>query len=1061
MRFEVLGPLVVRNGDGIDVTPRGVQKRRLLAALVSTAPAPVAAERLADVLWPGRPPSANAIQAQMSRLRRDISPAKIKMDGRGYTLAVPDDAIDVKQFEDLLARSASNADADPAEARCLLRAAESLVRGRPYDDIADTDLGRGESVRLERVARSVRARRLAIEVRSDEHLDAACSELEALVVTEPVDEHWWALLMTAQYRQGRQAEALRTFQMARGVLVDELGLEPGPELRELEQRILAQDPSLRPVTPSVEPTRKHDQRRIARIPNRLTSIIGRDDVLTDLGQELTRARLVTLLGPGGAGKTTIATELARRASTHSVTFVEFAPLTDPDSVIPAIASELGISVGDTPAAAVGLSTLDRVIDAIAGSPHLLVLDNCEHVVDAAAKAVYELLETCPDLVVLATSREALGVPGEAVWPLPPLAADAAVRLFVERAQLAAPDLDAGELDPAVVAEICARVDSLPLAIELAAARIRSMHVTELLERLHDRFTVLASGPRTVDPRQQTLRAVVDWSHDLLDERERAVFRRLTAFAGGATLDAAEVVCSDGDDVLLDEVGAVVERLIDKSLVLVDRSSGRVRYSMLETLAEYGAERLRESGEVERVSDAHARYIADLLAPALHGLLGPEQRTWIDQITTERENLRVALEVAVARGEANLALRLVAPVGWYFYMVGQVDQGSVALEDALSCPGPVEPELRAIVLAHYGWLSANGPNMAIALDATEEAFALVAGTTDPWTETFVTITRIMSLFFGGRRDQLQELLPIAEEASRRSTDGWSAAIVALVRGVVAQFDGDPERTEQSLWEAVRRFEAVGDEFSLAIALTEASEIVEMYGDYDAAHDMLARGIDLSERVGFSVKLLAMRVRLANVETLRGNVERAEQMHLDLLAEIADEALPWLRTMSYIGLATIARRTQRPERATSWIEQAWAISRYRDAPIIQALVLVGRGYTADLLGHHELAVDHQRHGLAIALAHSTPRGLANSMEGMAGALRSPPTRTSTLSAARLLGAADALRRRSGGAMPPAERFDVDRAERRARRSMGDHAFEVEFAIGAGSDVQEVLDAVSALL
>ena len=622
MRFEVLGPLVVRDGDGVDVTPRGVQKRRLLAALVATAPAPVPAERLADVLWPGRPPSANAIQAQMSRLRRDISPAKIKSDGRGYLLAIPDDAIDAKQFEDLLARSASNVDADPAEARCLLRAAESLVRGRPYDDIADTDLGRGESVRLERVARSARARRLEIEVRSDEHLDSAYSELEALVVTEPVDEHWWALLMTAQYRQGRQGEALRTFQTARGVLGDELGLEPGPELRELEQRILAQDPSLAPAALSAEPTHKHDPRRIGRIPSRLTSIIGRDDLLTDLGEELTRARLVTLLGPGGAGKTTIASELARRANTCSVTFVEFAPLTDPDSVIPAIASELGISAGDTPAAAAGLSTLDRVIDAIAGSPHLFVLDNCEHVVDAAAKAVYELLEACPDLVVLATSREALGVPGEAVRPLPPLDTEAATRLFVERALVAAPDVAVGELDEAVVAEICARVDALPLAIELAAARIRSMHVTELLERLDHRFTVLASGPRTVDPRQQTLRAVVDWSHDLLDERERAVFRRLTAFAGGATLDAAEVVCSDGDLVLHEEVGAIVERLIDKSLVMVDRSSGRARYSMLETLAEYGAERLRESGEIERVSDVHARYVADLLEPALHGLLGP-------------------------------------------------------------------------------------------------------------------------------------------------------------------------------------------------------------------------------------------------------------------------------------------------------------------------------------------------------------------------------------------------------------------------------------------------------
>ncbi len=412
-----------------------IQKRRLLAALVAAVPDPVSADRLADVLWPGRPPSANAIQAQMSRLRRDISPAKIRSDDRGYTLAVPQDAIDVRRFEELLARSAAYVDDDPAEARCLLRAAESLVRGRPYDDIADTELGRAESVRLERVTRSALRRRLEIELHSDEHVDAACAELEALVVTEPVDEHWWALLMTAQYRQGRQGEALRTFQTARGVLGEELGLEPGPELRELEQRILAQDPTLRPGPGGLDghaaPARASADRPHPEPP----------DVDHRPRRRARRPRSTSSPAPGwsrcsgqaGPARRRSRPSSPRRASTSSVTFVEFAPLTDPDSVIPAIASELGISAGDTPTAAVGLSTLDRVIDAIVGAPHLLVLDNCEHVVDVAAKAVYELLEACPDLVVLATSREALGVPGETVRPLPPLGADAAVRLFVERA----------------------------------------------------------------------------------------------------------------------------------------------------------------------------------------------------------------------------------------------------------------------------------------------------------------------------------------------------------------------------------------------------------------------------------------------------------------------------------------------------------------------------------------------------------------------------------------------------------------------------------------------------
>jgi predicted ATPase/DNA-binding SARP family transcriptional activator len=1061
VEWRVLGPLVVLGDDARDLTPRGPQQRRLLTALVAAAPELVTIDTLADLLWPHGAPSANALQAQVSKIRRALGGVSITGDGRGYALVpAPGDRVDATVFEEL-ARAARRAvdGGDHHAAAERYGEALRLVRGTSLHDVADAEAFRPHVARLEALIAAARRGR-AEALLAVGHVDDATAELEAHLAAAPLDEGGWASLMVAQARLGRQGDALRTYQRARRILTDELGIEPGPELREMERRVLDQDPRLVDGARSLDAehspaaTQRAPVGRIARrVPARLTPLIGRDDVLASILADIDESRLVTLVGPGGAGKTSTAFEIAREWSAGAAVVAELAPIGDPDAVASEVAAALGLSAADAPLAGITATTFERLVDAIAGQRLLLVLDNCEHVVDAAAKLVHRLLEACDGLTVLATSREALSVPGERVVVLPPLAERAAVELFAQRARAAAPGASFDD-DGDVIAEICQRLDGLPLAIELAAARVRSMAPAEVLDRLDDRFTLLSAGVRTLEPRQQTLRAVVDWSHDLLDEAERAVFRRLAAFSGGATLAAAEVVCADGEQVLAAHVAGTVERLIDKSLVVAEREHGAVRYTMLQTLMDYADERLREAGEVERVRDRHARYYAELIAPALHGLLGRDQRAWIERVSSERENVRLALDVALAQGDADLALALTAPLGWYFYMVAQTDVGAQALEDALSCPGVADPGRRALALAHYGWLAANGPEIGVALDATAEAIDLTACVDDAWLEAFVLATRVMACFFGGRIDEVRGHVAALDDAARRSGDGWAAALAALVRGEIAHHEGRAADAEAAFWDAAGGFERVGDEFSLAITLTEAAEMAEVYGDYDHAVDLLHRGIEASERVGFSGHPLGMRARLGNVEALRGNLDLAERLHLELLADIGDVSLPWLRSTSYAGLAMIARRRGRPEEAERWLATSWALARTRDVPVVRAMVLSGRGYTADQLGDGDAALQLQLEALQVSVGHGMPRAIANGLEGVAGAIALSSDAGDQQRAARLLGAADAIRRRTGGPMPPAERFDVDRAERRCRAALGDEAFAAAYAAGASTSVDDAV-------
>jgi predicted ATPase/DNA-binding SARP family transcriptional activator len=1049
VRIDVLGPLRVLRPDGGDTTPRAAQQRLALMGLVAARPDGVLVDDLVELLWPGGAPSANALQAVLSKLRKVISPIDVVLEHGRYVLRG-----DLDTDLDELDRVHAAGDVD---------AIESLVRGVPLTELGDEPLAVGVRRRVDALVGGARARRLESIVRGPDP-GAALPELTLLGEHDPHDERWWALRMIAQYRTGNQAAALRLFQDARTRLGDDLGLEPGPELREVERQILGQAPELAPPrwvaalvdpAPAVAPSQP--------LPARLASFVGRSDELDQLAALVAAHRLVTLLGPGGVGKTTISLELARR--TDRVGFIELASHGDRDSTVRAFARAIGLPDAEqpVPGAVAPADPADRVVDALVSADLLLVVDNCEHVVDDVAALVHRILVGCPLVRVLATSREALGVPGEFVFPLPPLPAGDAVELFVERARAhaAGPALD--HTTPARLAELCERLDGLPLAIELAAARLRTTSVDDLIDRLDDRFTVLSNGSRTVEPRQQTLRAVVDWSHDLLAVEERVVFRRLSVFVGGASPAATIGACSGAapEGVTIDaaEVDDIIQRLVDKSLVVVEHTVDGPRRTMLETLRDYAAEQLAAAGELERVLVRHAQYFADFIAPARLGLVGADQVAWFTRVGRERRNLDAALETALARNDAQLALELTMPLGWYYYMTGEIEAGADSMAEALACGGPTDPDIRAGALGLYGWLLANGPMLEQAVAATNEAVSMLDRVEDGWVRGMVMNTHVMALFFAGHLDQVDVQLPRLRAVAEESDDEWVEAITGLVEAEILQVRGHTHAAQDAYLGAAAAFERHGDRFAYALALTQAAEVAETLGEYDRAVEMLCRGLEMADEVGFSGHPLAMRGRLANVEVLRGNLDVAEAMHRSLLDDSKAMGVTWLQAMSWVGMASIARRRGDFDLAAASLDRAWAMPRTQTVPYMRAITSVVFGYLADQRGDAAAALAHQIEGLLVNHQIGAPRPVAYSMEGAAGALAIGGDADGHRLGAMLLGHADRLRRGSGGPMPPAERFDVDRAERRLRGELGDEVFDECFAAGAAAGAADLVQATVA--
>ena len=516
--------------------------------------------------------------------------------------------------------------------------------------------------------------------------------------------------MLALYRAGRQADALRAYQQARAVLADELGLDPGSELRALEQAILDQDPALDVDLPRPGASREAPSYR-TNLWRELSTFVGRDADVVDLAAQLVAGRLVTVVGPGGAGKTRLAVEVAAlRTSDEDVWFVDLAALRDGSGVADTVAATVGVvdgpqvlgQGGDPPAA--GGTMIARIAEHVGQQAMLILLDNCEHVIPDAARVTQLLLVRCPRLRVLATSREALGVRGETVWPVPPMSTADAVRLFVDRAGAVSGFVLDDEVEPTVT-ELCDRLDGLPLAIELAAVRVRALPVQQLAARLDDRFRLLTGGARTAMPRQQTLRAVVEWSYELLFDDEQRVFERLSVFAGGCTLEAAEAVCA-GDDLAVEDIADLLGHLVDKSLLIADHAGSEVRFRLLQTLGLFGRERLVAAGEADAARSRHAVVFGALCRRGYRAYRGLEdQHTWLVEIHHDFDNVRAAIDWLIERGDVGEAQTMLGGIAWRWWFGGQSEQGQLLLLRSLDAAGPTTPFARAAVTMWAGYIGA--------------------------------------------------------------------------------------------------------------------------------------------------------------------------------------------------------------------------------------------------------------------------------------------------------------------------------------------------------------------
>lgn len=831
-QFSLLGPLSVSRA-GEPTAIGGQKPRALLAALLLEPNRVVSRDRLIDALWGEAPPDTarNTIQVYVSQLRKLLPDGALETAPPGYRLVVDPETVDLFRFVRLSDEGRSRlADGDAAGAAETLRAALDLWRGAPLADLAWEPFAQAEIARLEELRLAALEDRIDADLALGRH-GQLVPELERLVVEHPLRERLRAHLMLALYRAGRQADALSVYQRVRKTLVEELGIEPGESLRKLERAILAHDPSLGITPPSTASPR--------RVPTPPYPLLGRERELAALADLVRRdgTRLVTLTGIGGIGKTRLALELVRRLAPEfpdGAGVALLATLQDPALVARTILEAL-----ELPEA--GQHPEEELIRALSGSRLLLLIDNFEQVL-AASPTVARLLAAAPGLKMIVTSRAPLRVAAEREFAVPPMVEDEAAELFVTRAQAANPSFVLTEQNAAAVAELCVRLDGLPLAIELAAARSKLLPPVALLARLGNRLELLTGGRRDAPRHQQTLRMTLDWSYDLLDSDAQRLLAQLGVFAGGCTLASAESVCRVAGSIL-----EGLAALVDESLV-TQHESDEPRFTLLQLVRDYALERLSATGESNETRRRHLEHFVALAEEAEPGLAGSDQASWLARVEAEHDNLRAALAYARETDDSRSALRLVVGVRRFWQIHGYLAEGRQSLESALAVTQDAPSELRAngfnmagILAGEQGDFDAAGVSFTA---AAEEARAV--GATRALSSALLNLGNLA--FFDGDADAARELYKESIDHSASVGDVRGQALAKENIGLLSLTADDAAEAVAWLTAARDLAREVGDELEVGRATRSLAAALIELGEAAEATTLLAESLGIARALG---------------------------------------------------------------------------------------------------------------------------------------------------------------------------------------------------------------------
>jgi predicted ATPase/DNA-binding SARP family transcriptional activator len=1167
----MLGSVEVRDGADRVVEVSGARLRALLALLALRPGQVVPAGYLIDSLWESSAPAGavNALQALVSRLRRVLPDDAIVSRPGGYQLTLDRDCVDVFQFELLAGRGrALLAGGDPASAAAVLREALELWRGPALADAGESESVRASAVRLEEL------RLAAIEARIDAELllgspgsaPPLVAEVEGLLAADPLRETLAGLLMRALAAAGRRGAALEVYERVRERLADELGADPSAELAAVHLEMLraGENRGAPPAgdgsgwggrSPGGAGARGQSGGGLTagnggadgttwsgggassggeartNLRAELTSFVGREADLATVGALLREHRLVTLTGPGGAGKTRLAVEAARSALAESVGravdgrgaaggdaagggaaggdaagggaagggvagggksaggalsggvwVAELASVSDPGEVAPTVLGAFGlreqaliypgrtIAGGGDGVRGADADALDRLVGALAGRRALLVLDNCEHLVAAAAMLADRVLAGCPGMRILATSREALNINGETLWPVGPLelppdravapdrlapdrmAADwaapgsgagasgsgagggvpggatagaaagvrsyASVALFEERARAVSPGFLVTAANAGAVQRICRALDGMPLAIELAAARMRSMTAEQVAARLDDRFRLLTGGSRTALPRHQTLRAVVDWSWDLLDDGERALLRRLSVFAGGCTLGAAEQVCA-GDPVTGEDVFDLIAALVDKSLLIVRQTEDGPRYRMLEIIRAYGRERLAEAGEAEALRRGHAAYFLRQAEGSQEPLLRADQLDWLRRLAAEQDNLHAAVRGAVAARDAGTAAGLVGGVGLYWWLRSLREEGGDLAMETLGLIEELTDAERseafgdgvaldrlAMAYAIGGMLTFDSPRGELAVGWLLTADSLVPGIVDSTGgegNPLLRLTAPLARLVSGEA----ATFPEAFDDAAASSHPWVGAMARVLRGQVELNIGAVDTAEADFHAAADAFAELGERWGTGISLTNLASLAVWRGEYAAAVSYHDRAIALVTELGSVEDEIEARLNLARDLWLAGGAER-ERSRVELAAALRGaEELGWPEALANAAYTAgdLARLDGDFETARMYLERADDMAKRPGlAGQLAALIASSLGYLAAETGDLPAARGHHDRAAQAALRSHDGPNIAQVLVGLAdlALCEGDPERAATL-----LGASEGVR------------------------------------------------------